>query len=142
MLGFLPGFPYLGTVDERIAVPRLSTPRLRVAAGSVGIAGTQTGIYPMESPGGWRIIGRTPVVLFDPMFGRSQGAQPPFQVLRRHATHAPLTPELLALGRRAARRVVVVKAARYSDALKGLGLVPEPHSRFTQVVYARASPHP
>ena len=82
------------------------------------------------------------VVLFDPMFGRSQGAQPPFQFLRRHASHAPLTPELLALGRRAARRVVLVKAARYSDALKRLGLTPEPHSRFSQVVYARASPHP
>src|SRR4051812_24875199 len=82
------------------------------------------------------------VVLFDPMFGRSQGAQPPFQMLRRHASHAPLTPELLALGRRVARRAVVVKAARYSDALKGLGLTPEPHSRFSQVVFARASPHP
>ena len=82
------------------------------------------------------------VVLFDPMFGRSQGAQPPFQLLRRHACHAPLTPELLALGRRVARRVVVVKAARYSDALRQLGLTPEPYSRFTQVVYARASPLP
>lgn len=82
------------------------------------------------------------VVLFDPMFGRSQGAQPPFQLLRRHASHAQLTPELLALGRRVARRVVVVKAARYSDALRQLGLAPEPHSRFTQVVYARASSLP
>ena len=82
------------------------------------------------------------VVLFDPMFGRSRGAQPSFQLLRRHASHAPLTPELLALGRRAARRVVVVKAARYSDALRKLGLTPEPHSRFSQVVYARASPLP
>jgi len=82
------------------------------------------------------------VVLFDPMFGRSQGAQPPFQMLRRHASHAPLSAELLQLGRRAARRVVVVKAARYSDALKRLGLTPEPHSRFTQVVYARASSLP
>jgi len=86
--------------------------------------------------------GSVDVVLFDPMFGRSQGAQPPFQLLRRHASHAPLTPELLELGRRAARRVVVVKAARYSDALKRLGLTPEPHSRFTQVVYARASSLP
>jgi len=65
MVGFLPGFAYLGTIDERIAAPRLSTPRLRVARGSVGIAGRQTGIYPMESPGGWRIIGRTPISLFD-----------------------------------------------------------------------------
>ena len=66
MLGFLPGFAYLGSVDPRIAMPRLGTPRLRVPAGSVGIAGAQTGIYPSETPGGWRIIGRTPFELFDP----------------------------------------------------------------------------
>lgn len=65
MLGFLPGFAYLGTVDRRIAMPRLDTPRLRVLAGSVGIAGLQTGIYPCDTPGGWRIIGRTPAKLFD-----------------------------------------------------------------------------
>lgn len=65
MLGFSPGFPYLGTVPAPLATPRLSTPRKYVSAGSVGIAGTQTGIYPQASPGGWRIIGRTPVVLFD-----------------------------------------------------------------------------
>ncbi len=64
MLGFSPGFPYLGAVPDRIATPRLPTPRNHVAAGSVGIAGAQTGIYPHASPGGWRIIGRTPVVLF------------------------------------------------------------------------------
>src|SRR5205814_9646705 len=66
MLGFLPGFAYLGSVDRRIAMPRLDTPRVRVKAGSVGIAGIQTGIYPCDSPGGWRIIGRTDVVTFDP----------------------------------------------------------------------------
>lgn len=66
MLGFLPGFAYLGSVDPRIAMPRLDTPRLRVQAGSVGIAGMQTGIYPCETPGGWRIIGRTEVAPFDP----------------------------------------------------------------------------
>ncbi|NJE02651.1 5-oxoprolinase subunit PxpB [Thermococcus sp. MV11] len=65
-LGFLPGFAYLGGMDERIAVPRLEKPRLRVPAGSVGIAGKQTGIYPLESPGGWRLIGRTPLRLFNP----------------------------------------------------------------------------
>jgi len=65
MLGFAPGFPYLGIVDEKIAAPRLETPRARVPAGSVGIAGRQTGIYPRESPGGWRLIGRTDVKLFD-----------------------------------------------------------------------------
>jgi inhibitor of KinA len=61
MLGFVPGFAYMGTVDARIAVPRRESPRLRVPAGSVAIAGQQTGIYPMETPGGWNIIGRTPV---------------------------------------------------------------------------------
>jgi inhibitor of KinA len=65
MLGFLPGFAYMGTVDARIAMPRLDTPRLRVAAGSIGIAGSQTGIYPCDTPGGWRIIARTSVKIFD-----------------------------------------------------------------------------
>lgn len=66
MLGFTPGFPYLGGLDKRIATPRKTEPRLKIAAGSVGIAGEQTGIYPIESPGGWQIIGRTPVKLFTP----------------------------------------------------------------------------
>ena len=65
MIGFLPGFPYLGKVDERIAVPRRKQPRTMVPAGAVGIAGEQTGIYPLASPGGWNIIGQTPVALFD-----------------------------------------------------------------------------
>ena len=67
MLGFLPGFAYMGSVDARIAMPRLDTPRMRVEAGSVGIAGAQTGIYPFDSPGGWRIVGRTSERPFDPM---------------------------------------------------------------------------
>jgi inhibitor of KinA len=66
MLGFLPGFAYLGEVAETIATPRKQTPRLQVAAGSVGIAGRQTGIYSLCSPGGWQIIGRTPLAMFDP----------------------------------------------------------------------------
>jgi KipI family sensor histidine kinase inhibitor len=66
MLGFLPGFPYLGIVDPVIAMPRHASPRQRVPAGSVGIAGQQTGIYPVASPGGWRILGRTTFALFDP----------------------------------------------------------------------------
>jgi antagonist of KipI len=66
MLGFLPGFAYMGSVHESIAMPRHPTPRLKVAAGSVGIAGRQTGIYPRQSPGGWQIIGRTSARLFDP----------------------------------------------------------------------------
>ena len=71
MLGFVPGFAYLGTVDERIAMPRRATPRVRVPAGSVGIAGVQTGIYPAETPGGWQLIGRTPLKPFDPDRGRA-----------------------------------------------------------------------
>ena len=63
MLGFLPGFPYLGGMDPAIAVPRKQTPRTRIPAGSVGIGGSQTGIYPSESPGGWQLIGRTPLRL-------------------------------------------------------------------------------
>lgn len=65
MIGFLPGFPYMGEVDERIATPRKQQPRQNVEAGSVGIAGRQTGIYPLRSPGGWQIIGRTPLALFN-----------------------------------------------------------------------------
>ena len=66
MIGFIPGFPYLGGMSPKIATPRLETPRTKIPAGSVGIAGSQTGIYPAESPGGWRLIGRTPLQLFDP----------------------------------------------------------------------------
>ena len=66
MLGFQPGFPYLGGLDERIHTPRLETPRIRLLAGSVGIGGAQTGLYPMESPGGWQIIGITPVRCYNP----------------------------------------------------------------------------
>lgn len=65
MLGFTPGFAYMGGMDERIATPRLAVPRVKLPAGSVGIAGSQTGIYPIESPGGWQIIGQTPLVLYD-----------------------------------------------------------------------------
>jgi inhibitor of KinA len=66
MLGFLPGFSYMGEVDETIATPRKLAPRVKVPAGSVGIAGKQTGIYSLESPGGWQIIGKTPLELFTP----------------------------------------------------------------------------
>lgn len=65
-LGFAPGFPYLGGLDPALAMPRRDTPRLAVPAGSVAIGGAQTGVYPQRSPGGWRLIGRTPVRLFDP----------------------------------------------------------------------------
>jgi KipI family sensor histidine kinase inhibitor len=65
MMGFTPGFPYMGILVDNLATPRLSTPRTRVPAGSVGIAGAQTGIYPIDSPGGWQLLGRTSVQLFD-----------------------------------------------------------------------------
>ena len=65
MLGFTPGFSYMGGMSEKIATPRLKTPRVLIPAGSVGIAGKQTGIYPIDSPGGWQLIGRTPVRLYD-----------------------------------------------------------------------------
>lgn len=64
MLGFLPGFPYMASVDPKLAAPRLETPRKLVPKGSIGIAGRQTGIYPLESPGGWRLIGKTDVEIF------------------------------------------------------------------------------
>ena len=69
LLGFLPGFSYMGEVDERIATPRKATPRTHVPAGSVGIAGRQTGIYSLASPGGWQIIGQTDVEMFTPYAG-------------------------------------------------------------------------
>jgi KipI family sensor histidine kinase inhibitor len=66
LLGFRPGFPFLWGLDEGLASARLPSPRLRVPAGAVGIGGSQTGVYPVESPGGWRLVGRTPLRLFDP----------------------------------------------------------------------------
>lgn len=66
MLGFTPGFPYLGGMSKEIATPRLQSPRIKIPGGSVGIAGEQTGVYPIDSPGGWQLIGRTPVKLYDP----------------------------------------------------------------------------
>lgn len=72
MMGFTPGFPYLGILPEALRVPRLETPRPKVPAGSVALAGVQTGIYPVDSPGGWRLVGRTALTLFDPQ------REPPF----------------------------------------------------------------
>ena len=66
MIGFAPGFPYLGGMSQRIAAPRRDSPRLQIPVGSVGIAGSQTGVYPIETPGGWQLIGRTPIELFRP----------------------------------------------------------------------------
>lgn len=66
MLGFTPGYPYLGGMDESLSVPRLPSPRTHIPMGTVAIAGTQTGVYPIASPGGWQLLGRTPLRLFDP----------------------------------------------------------------------------
>lgn len=67
MIGFLPGFPYLGELPSALKVPRLDKPRVAVPKGTVGIGGSQTGIYPVSSPGGWNILGRTPIDIFDPL---------------------------------------------------------------------------
>ncbi|WP_338866233.1 class I SAM-dependent methyltransferase [Myxococcus stipitatus] len=82
------------------------------------------------------------VVFFDPMFAKPKKAQPAFEVLRRFAEHAPLTPEALEEGRRVARRWVVVKGARYTDDLRKLGLTPEPISRFSDVAWGRVAAAP
>ena len=66
MMGFLPGFVYLGGLDKRIEMPRLKTPRVKILPGAVGIGGSQTGVYPVASPGGWRLLGGTPVEFYDP----------------------------------------------------------------------------
>ena len=75
MIGFTPGFPYLGGLPQQIATPRLHAPRTRVPAGSVGIAGEQTGVYPVESPGGWQLIGRTPAQIVRSRPGESRPAR-------------------------------------------------------------------
>lgn len=88
MMGFTPGFPYLGGLDERLATPRLQTPRLAIPAGAVGIAESQTGVYPTASPGGWRLIGRTPLDLFD-----AQRDPPALVAAGDHVRFVPLTDE-------------------------------------------------
>jgi len=79
-LGFSPGFGYLGGLDPKLRTPRLATPRKHVVAGSVGIAGEQTGVYPIDSAGGWRLIGRTPLRMFDPAAKQPSRLQPGDQV--------------------------------------------------------------
>ena len=88
MLGFIPGFAYLGGMDESIAAPRLSSPRTHVPKGSVGIANTQTGVYPTVSPGGWQLIGRTPIELYD-----ERKAQPALLQAGDYVHYAPITEE-------------------------------------------------
>lgn len=88
MLGFTPGFPYMGGIDPTIATPRLKTPRTAIPAGSVGIAGAQTGVYPIQSPGGWQLIGRTPLRLFD-----MNRADPFLLRAGQKVRFQPITPE-------------------------------------------------
>lgn len=88
MLGFLPGFAYLGGLDERLHTPRLATPRTRIEPGSVGIGGAQTGIYPLASPGGWQIIGRTPLAPYDP-----DRENPILYAAGEYLRFVPITPE-------------------------------------------------
>ena len=88
MIGFVPGFPYLDGMSPKIAVPRRTSPRLKVPSGSVGIAGGQTGIYPLETPGGWQLIGRTPLTLFRP-----EQDPPTLLVAGDVVRFRPITPE-------------------------------------------------
>lgn len=91
MLGFLPGFVYLGGLDERIHAPRLTSPRTAIPAGSVAIGGGQTGIYPIVAPGGWRLLGRTPLKLYDP-----DRAEPILCKAGEYIRFVPITPERFA----------------------------------------------
>ena len=91
MLGFLPGFPYMGDLPARLALPRRADPRVRVAAGSIAIATTLTAIYPYESPGGWHLIGMTPIRLFDP-----QAAQPALLAPGDEVQCEPVEPAVFA----------------------------------------------
>ena len=88
MMGFLPGFVYLGGLDKRICVPRLETPRTRIEPGSVGIGGSQTGVYPVASPGGWRILGRTYRKFYDPA-----REEPILCKAGQYIRFVPITPE-------------------------------------------------
>lgn len=88
MIGFVPGFAYMGGLNEQLATPRKAIPRQAIAAGSVGIAGKQTGIYPLETPGGWQIIGRTPLKLFD-----ATRHQPSLLKAGNLVTFKPISPE-------------------------------------------------
>ncbi len=111
MLGFMPGFPYMGSVDDAIAVPRKPSPRTSVPAGSVGIAGRQTGIYPRDTPGGWQIIGRSGIRLFDPA-SASPCALAPGDLVRFHSEPAvtPLAPSTLEEPRPVVPGLTVLKA--------------------------------
>jgi len=91
MIGFSPGFPYLGELDERLHTPRRESPRTRVPAGSVAIGGEHTGIYTVDSPGGWNIIGHTMTAIFDPARGAAGGDEAMF--LLKHGDRVQFVPE-------------------------------------------------
>ncbi|MCC6426406.1 MAG: 5-oxoprolinase subunit PxpB [Phycisphaerales bacterium] len=103
-IGFVPGFAYMGGLPQEFAMPRLDQPRVRIPAGSIGIAGDQTGIYPHVTPGGWRLIARTPLKMFDA--GRPSPPSPP-------------SPCLLSAGDRV--RFVPITADRFAELAKGTG---------------------
>ncbi len=132
MLGFTPGFPYLGGMPARLATPRLETPRTRIPAGSIGIGGAQTGIYPIESPGGWRLIGRTPVRLFDP------GGRAPFLLAAGDRIQfVPVPPaEFEDVARRVAEGAYPVEIVE--RATPAAGRLPAPAAR--RPAAARATP--
>ena len=93
-LGFAPGFAYLGGLPEALASPRLEVPRAKVPQGSVGIGGNQTGVYPLTTPGGWRLIGRTPFALFDP--AQTQPARMSLLQIGDHVRFRPISKQQFA----------------------------------------------
>jgi KipI family sensor histidine kinase inhibitor len=120
MLGFLPGFAYMGTVDESIAAPRRATPRTRIPAGSVGIAGRQTGVYPRRTPGGWQLIGRTPLQVFDPAREPASlfraGDRIKFVPVDSHSfgAHSPVARTVMVRADEPARRVTVLRPGLFT----------------------------
>lgn len=147
MLGFLPGFSYLGGMDARLVTPRLSNPRVRIAAGSVGIGGEQTGIYPLDSPGGWRLIGATPVRTYDPdreepiLFSAGEYLRfVPISLfdyydIRRMVERGEYYCRVFEDGRELQGRLAGVRGQEFDSGLTGTGWMAEAgHSKFLQVV--------
>jgi len=121
LLGFLPGFAYLGTVPEALAMPRRSSPRTRVPKGSVGIAGRQTGIYPAPTPGGWNLIGRAAVRLFDPHAARPSLFAPGDRIRFESVTETPADENVVAEPRRPEAPVVEVLEPGLLTSVQDLG---------------------
>lgn len=124
LIGFSPGFPYLGDLDPLLHTPRLAVPRPRVPAGSVAIGGEHTGIYSVESPGGWNILGRTPVRLFVPEAAEAEGVEvaggpAAATATADHPVRGPLDPDRRIFRLRAGDRVRFVPLAAWPDAGEG-----------------------